>query len=285
MTRDAPTTVRVELGARAYDILVGPGLLGRAGALIGALLTRPRVHVVTEATVPAVYGAAFDAALALEGIGVHRVVVPAGETSKSLESLGRVLDALLAAGCERSDLIVALGGGVIGDLAGFAAAVLRRGVAYVQVPTTLLAQVDSAVGGKTAIDSRHGKNLIGAFHQPSLVIADTDVLTTLPPRELRAGYAEVVKYGLLGDEPFFAWLEAHGQAVLTGDAQARRHAIAVACAAKARIVAADEREGLAVVLMQLRDVDLKHPAANPRPVFAAPRRPAPGSSPRAARGR
>ncbi|MEX2647754.1 MAG: 3-dehydroquinate synthase family protein, partial [Alphaproteobacteria bacterium] len=234
--------VRVALGERGYDIVVGAGLLADAGRLVRPLLARPVAFVVTDATVAELHAGTFEAALAAAGIVARRIVVPAGETSKRFAELERLLDALLDAGCERFDTIVALGGGVVGDLAGFAAAILRRGVPFIQVPTTLLAQVDSAVGGKTGIDTRHGKNLVGAFHQPCLVLADIDVLATLPARQLAAGYAEVVKIGLIGDPEFFAWLEGHGRAVLAGDAEARRHAIATCCAAKARLVAADERE-------------------------------------------
>ena len=185
--------------------------------------------------------AAAEAVLAAAGIAATSVTVPAGESSKSFPVLARVCEALIAARVERADLIVALGGGVIGDLAGFAAAILRRGLDYVQVPTTLLAQVDSSVGGKTAIDSNHGKNLIGAFHQPVLVLADTALLDTLSPRQFRAGYAEVAKYGLIGDAAFFAWLEANWRDVFAGG-PAREHAIAVSCRMKAAIVSRDERE-------------------------------------------
>ena len=185
--------------------------------------------------------AATKAALAAAGIDATSITVPPGESSKSFSALASVCDALISARIERADLVVALGGGVVGDLAGFAAAVVRRGLDYVQVPTTLLAQVDSSVGGKTAIDSRHGKNLIGAFHQPMLVVADTALLDTLPARQFRAGYAEVAKYGLLGDAAFFAWLEANWQDLFAGG-PAREHAIAVSCRMKAAIVGRDERE-------------------------------------------
>jgi 3-dehydroquinate synthase len=243
MTLAAPSTIRVALGERSYDVVIGEGLFDRADALVRPVLGRPAVFVVTDDHVAARHADRLEAALARGGIATaRRIVVPAGEASKSFDQLGRLLDALLEAGCERNDTIIALGGGVIGDLAGFAAAILRRGVAYIQVPTTLLAQVDSSVGGKTAVDSPRGKNLIGAFHQPRLVLADIDTLATLPARELRAGYAEVVKYGLLGDAAFFAWLENHGAAALAGDTAARRHMVATSCATKARIVAADERE-------------------------------------------
>ena len=239
-----PERVRVALGeARGYDILIGPGLLERAGELLRPVLRRPQALVVTDshlALTPHVE--AFAASLRRAGVEAPVVTVPAGEASKSLDRLGQLLDDLLGRGIERRTTLVALGGGVVGDLAGFAAAILLRGIDYVQVPTSLLAQVDSAVGGKTGVNSRHGKNLIGAFHQPRLVLADTGVLDTLPPRELRAGYAEVVKYGLLGDVEFFAWLERYGGALLAGDAAARRHAVVKSCLAKAAIVAEDERE-------------------------------------------
>src|SRR5581483_11627219 len=194
--------------------------------------------------------AAVEAALKDAGIASSSIKVPAGESSKSIRHFERVCDALLAARIERGDLVMALGGGVVGDLAGFAAAVVRRGIDYVQVPTTLLAQVDSSVGGKTAIDSGHGKNLIAAFHQPILVIADTALLDTLPPREFRSGYAEVVKYGLLGDAAFFAWLETNWREVFAGG-PAREHAIATSCRAKAAIVSRDERESGERALLNL----------------------------------
>lgn len=238
----AADRVRVGLGARAYEIVIAPGLLSAAGSLLRPLLARSFVAVVTDETVAALHLPAFRAAMEAEGVSVAEVIVPAGEASKSMTQLGSVLDALLDAKVERDDLIIALGGGVIGDLAGFAAAVLRRGVGFVQVPTTLLAQVDSSVGGKTGINARHGKNLIGAFHQPRLVIADTGLLDTLPPRALLAGYAEVVKYGLLGDAAFFAWLERHGPALRDGDIEGRVAAVRRSCAIKAEIVARDETE-------------------------------------------
>jgi 3-dehydroquinate synthase len=207
----------------------------------GALKPAAKAAIVTDDTVAVLYLDAAEAALAAGGIMASRIIVPAGEATKSFAGFEQVCEALIAARIERGDLVIALGGGVVGDLAGFAAATVRRGLDYVQVPTTLLAQVDSSVGGKTAIDSRHGKNLIGAFHQPILVVADTAVLDTLPPREFRAGYAEVVKYGLLGDAGFFAWLEANAKEVFSGGA-AREHAIATSCRMKAAIVARDERE-------------------------------------------
>src|SRR5215470_4704766 len=237
-----PTTVGVALGARAYDIVIGRGLLASLGARVAALKPGARAAIVTDANVEPLMLGATRAALAASKIDATHVGVPAGEGSKSIAMFERVCDALIAARVERGDAVVALGGGVVGDLAGFCAATVRRGLDYVQVPTTLLAQVDSSVGGKTAINSRYGKNLIGAFHQPILVVADTQLLDTLPPREFRAGYAEVAKYGLLGDAGFFAWLEANADDVFAGRAGAREHAIATSCRTKAEIVARDERE-------------------------------------------
>jgi 3-dehydroquinate synthase len=236
-----PIVVQVALGERAYDIVIGRGLLASLGARIEALRPGARVALVTDETVARHHLAACEAALGSAGIECVRIVVPEGEGSKSYATFETVCEAIIAAHIERGDLVIALGGGVIGDLAGFAAACARRGLDYVQVPTSLLAQVDSSVGGKTGINSRHGKNLVGAFHQPILVIADTALLDTLPAREFRAGYAEVAKYGLLGDAAFFSWLEANWQDVFSGG-PAREHAIAVCCRAKAGIVARDERE-------------------------------------------
>ncbi len=237
-----PTTVRVALGTRAYDIVIGRGLLASLGPRVAALKPGAKAAIVTDANVGPLLLGETEAALAAAGIAATHVGVPAGEASKSIAMFERVCDALIAARVERGDVVVALGGGVVGDLAGFCAAAVRRGLDYVQVPTTLLAQVDSSVGGKTAINSRHGKNLIGAFHQPILVVADTGLLDTLPVREFRAGYAEVAKYGLLGDAGFFAWLEANADEVFAGRAGAREHAIALSCRMKAEIVARDERE-------------------------------------------
>jgi 3-dehydroquinate synthase len=234
--------VPVTLGARSYDIHVGAGLLDDAGTLVAPLLRRPLVAVVTDATVAALHGRALDAALARAGIASETHVLPPGEATKGWDRLRETVEWLLERRIERGDLVVAFGGGVIGDLAGFAAAILRRGVGFVQVPTTLLAQVDSSVGGKTGINSGRGKNLVGAFHQPRLVIADTGLLGTLPARELLAGYAEVVKYGLLGDAAFFAWLEANGPALARGDSTARIEAVARSCAMKAGVVERDETE-------------------------------------------
>ena len=239
--RSDPTVVNVALGARSYDIVIGRGVLASLGARIAALRPGARAVIVTDDNVARYHLEAAEAALRESGVAASRVIVPAGEASKSYRVFEQVCEAIIASRIERADVVVALGGGVIGDLAGFAASVIRRGIDYVQVPTTMLADVDSSVGGKTAIDSAHGKNLIGAFHQPILVLADTALLDTLPEREFRAGYAELVKYGLLGDAAFFAWLEANWRDVF-GGAAAREHAIAVACRAKAAIVARDERE-------------------------------------------
>jgi 3-dehydroquinate synthase len=236
-----PIVVEVALGARSYDIVIGRGTLPSLGRRIAALRPGAKAAIVTDSTVARHHLAATETALALGGIGATVVTVPAGESSKSFEMFAQVCEALIAGRIERGDLVVALGGGVVGDLAGFAAAAVRRGLDYVQVPTTLLAQVDSSVGGKTAIDSKHGKNLIGAFHQPILVVADTALLDTLPARELAAGYAEVAKYGLLGDAGFFARLETDWPEVFAGG-PAREQAIATSCRAKAAIVARDERE-------------------------------------------
>jgi len=239
--QNKPIVVPVALGARAYDIVIGRGLLASLGERIKNLRPDARVAIVTDETVAAHHLAATETALEAASIGSARIVVPAGEGSKSYAIFEKVCEAIIAARVERNDLIVALGGGVIGDLAGFAAASARRGLDFVQVPTTLLSQVDSSVGGKTGINSRQGKNLVGAFHQPVLVVADSALLDTLPKREFRAGYAEVAKYGLLGDAAFFTWLEKNWQDVFAGG-PAREHAIAVCCRAKAGIVARDERE-------------------------------------------
>jgi len=236
-----PIVVEVALGERSYDIVIGRGQLAALGAKIAALRPGAKVAIVSDETVARHHLAAAEAALGAAGIAATSLTVPPGEASKSFATLERVCEALIAARIERGDLVVALGGGVIGDLAGFAAAIVRRGLDYVQVPTTLLAQVDSSVGGKTAIDSSHGKNLVGAFHQPVLVVADTALLDTLPLRDFRAGYAEVAKYGMIGDAGFFAWLEANWKELFAGGA-AREHAIAVSCRMKAAIVGRDERE-------------------------------------------
>ena len=235
-------TIRVGLGARSYEVVVGAGLLAEAGARIGPFLTHKRQAVVSDETVWGLHGDRLTAALEGAGIAVSPVVIAPGEQAKSFEGLAALTDRLLALELDRGDLIAAFGGGVVGDLAGFAAAIYKRGVGFVQIPTTLLAQVDSSVGGKTAIDTARGKNLVGAFHQPRLVLADLDVLATLPEREMRAGYAEVIKYGLLGDFGFFEWLEANGPRVLARDPEALSHAVARSIEMKAEIVAEDETE-------------------------------------------
>jgi 3-dehydroquinate synthase len=240
MRSGAPVVVDVSLGARGYDIAIGRGLIAELGTRIAALRPDVSAMIVTDETVAGHHLWAAEAALNAR-VRAQPVIVAPGEGSKSWRVLESVCEALLAARIERGDLIIALGGGVVGDLAGFAAAIVRRGLDVVQVPTTLLAQVDSAIGGKTGINSTHGKNLIGAFHQPILVIADTALLDTLPARAFRAGYAEVVKYGVIGDAGFFAWLEGNWREVFAGG-PAREHAIAVSCRAKAATVARDERE-------------------------------------------
>jgi 3-dehydroquinate synthase len=234
--------VAVELGTRSYEVRIASGLIARAGAEITPLLKRRRVAVVTDETVAARHLPALTAALEAEGIAVSALSLPPGEATKSWEHLARCTDWLLEQKVERRDVVVALGGGVIGDLVGFSAAILRRGVRFVQLPTTLLAQVDSSVGGKTGINTGHGKNLVGAFHQPSLVLADIGVLETLAVRDLLSGYGEVVKYGLLGDAGFFDWLEQHGPALKAGDTAARLHAVTRSVEMKAGIVARDETE-------------------------------------------
>jgi 3-dehydroquinate synthase len=233
-------TVPVPLGDRAYDILVGRGLLAEAGLRIAALGARAAA-IVTDGHVGPLYAETLAASLEQNGLRSSTIALAPGEATKSHASLEQVCDAVLEAKIERGDLGVALGGGVVGDLAGFAAAVTRRGVRFVQVPTTLLSQVDSSVGGKTGINSRHGKNLVGAFHQPSLVLADTALLDTLPIREMRAGYAEVVKYGLIDDPRFFDWCEAHWGGIFSGGPE-RDEAVAQSCRAKAAVVVRDERE-------------------------------------------
>jgi len=234
--------VAVDLGDRSYEVRIGTGLIGRAGAEIAPLLRRKRVVVVTDETVAAAHLPALTAALTAEGIAVSALSLPPGEATKGWANLARCTEWLLEEKVERRDVVLALGGGVIGDLVGFSAAILRRGVRFVQLPTTLLAQVDSSVGGKTGINTAQGKNLVGAFHQPSLVLADIGALDTLPDRDLLSGYGEVVKYGLLGDASFFDWLEAHGPALRAGDAAARLHAVTRSVEMKAGIVSRDETE-------------------------------------------
>jgi 3-dehydroquinate synthase len=236
-----PIVVRVALGPRAYDIAIGRGLLANLGQRIKDLRPGARVAIVTDETVARLHLNATESALKTAGIDSARIIISTGEGSKNYATFESVCEAIITGRVERNDLVLALGGGVVGDLAGFAAASVRRGLDFVQVPTTLLAQVDSSVGGKTGINSRQGKNLIGAFHQPALVVADTALLDTLPKRDFRAGYAEVAKYGLLADAKFFAWLEKNWPDVFAGG-PAREHAIAVCCRGKAGIVARDERE-------------------------------------------
>jgi 3-dehydroquinate synthase len=244
-------TVRVALAERSYDILVGGGLIGRAGQLAAPLLAQQRVVVITDRHVAKHHLDALQESFRRAGIASDSIVLPAGEQTKSFAELEALCDRLLAMKVERHTTLVALGGGVIGDLTGFAASILLRGVDFIQVPTSLLAQVDSSVGGKTGINTSHGKNLIGSFYQPRLVLADTDVLDTLPKRELLAGYAEIVKYGLINDPAFFGWLEDHGANLIAGDEAARRHAIVKSCQAKADIVGADERESGQRALLNL----------------------------------
>ncbi len=254
-TAREPIVVPVALGARAYEIVIGRGLIGKLGEATKVLRPGARTVIVTDESVAKIHLAATEASLAAAGIESSRIIVPEGEGSKNYATFENVCEKIIAARIERGDLVVALGGGVIGDLAGFAAACVRRGLDFVQVPTTLLAQVDSSVGGKTGINSPQGKNLIGAFHQPILVVADTAALDTLPERQFRAGYAEVVKYGLLGDADFFAWLETNWRDVFAGGqvsgSSAREHAIAVSCRAKAGVVARDERESGERALLNL----------------------------------
>ncbi len=235
-------TLNVDLGRRSYDIKIGAGLIDNTGSELKSLLRRPRTFVVSDRNVADLYLDRVSTSLRAEGIEHNSMVLPAGESSKSFATLEKLLDSMLEARLERSDMIVALGGGVIGDLAGFAASILLRGIDFVQIPTTLLAQVDSSVGGKTGVNTPHGKNLIGNFHQPRLVLADTAVLDTLSPRQFLAGYAEVVKYGLIEEIDFFTWLEEKGPALIAGDMNARQQAVRRSCAAKARMVSADERE-------------------------------------------
>jgi 3-dehydroquinate synthase len=250
LKHSADITVDVALGDRAYEIVIGRGVLASLGARVAVLRPGVRTAIVTDRTVATHWLEPAERSLAEAGIPTSRIIVEEGEASKTYAGLEEVSEALIAARIERNDLVIALGGGVVGDLAGFAAAILRRGVDFVQVPTSLLAQVDSSVGGKTGINSPQGKNLLGAFHQPVLVIADTSVLDTLSPRQFRAGYAEVAKYGVLGDEAFFSWLEANHADIFSGGA-AREHAIATSCRAKAAIVSRDERENGERALLNL----------------------------------
>jgi 3-dehydroquinate synthase len=243
--------VPVALGDRAYEVLVGDDLMDRAGDLIRPFSRNARTAVVTDETVAGLHGQRLMRSLEQAGIKASLIVMPPGEQTKSWEGIASLSDQLLNLELDRGDVITAFGGGVIGDLTGFAAAIYKRGVDFIQIPTTLLSQVDSSVGGKTAIDTRHGKNLIGAFHQPRLVLADLGVLDTLDDREMRAGYAEVIKYGLLGDFDFFEWLEEHGARVLSRDTQALGHAVARSVEMKAEIVAEDEKEAGRRALLNL----------------------------------
>ena len=250
----AEDMVRVDLGERSYDIVVGAGLLapgGSGAARIGEAVGSGPAWIVTDETVADLYLRPVHSALAAAGVDATPVILPAGEASKTLASVERVAASVLDGAPERSSSIIALGGGVVGDIAGFAASMILRGIRFIQVPSTLLAQIDSSVGGKTGINTVHGKNLVGAFYQPRLVVADTGLLDSLPRREVLAGYAEVVKYALLGDRGFFDWLEDNAAGVISGDADARRHAVRTCCAAKAAIVGRDERESGARALLNL----------------------------------
>lgn len=240
-SRSPERLVHVPLGDRAYDILIGPGLLARAGGEITSRLKGRKAAIITDEHVAPLYLEALMDGLQTDGIEAVSLTLPAGEKTKSFDHLATVCDMVLAARIERNDAVIALGGGVIGDLAGFAAGIVRRGVRFVQIPTSLLSQVDSSVGGKTGVNSRHGKNLLGVFHQPDLVLADTSILDTLSPREFRAGYAEVAKYGLIDNPQFFEWLEKNWQKVFEGGPE-RIEAIAVSCQSKADVVVEDERE-------------------------------------------
>ncbi|OHC75704.1 MAG: 3-dehydroquinate synthase [Rhodospirillales bacterium RIFCSPLOWO2_12_FULL_58_28] len=246
--RPAVDSLRVELGPRSYDIIIGERLLADAGRYMSSLKD---VVVVTDSTVAGHYLAAVEESLGDARIRRSSIVLEAGERTKDFDHLRELTDGLLDRGVERTTTLIALGGGVIGDITGFAAAITLRGLPFIQIPTTLLAQVDSSVGGKTGINCRHGKNLIGAFHQPALVLADIKTLDTLTPRDLLAGYAEVVKYGLINDADFFSWLENNAAGMLEGDSAARRHAVLTSCAAKAAIVAEDEREADRRALLNL----------------------------------
>jgi len=244
-------TLHVALDERSYDIIAAPGVLSDAGRYFLALLKTKRVIIVTDSNVGPLYLDQLGQSLTDSGIAYDTVTLPAGEATKSMAHFEQLLEEILALGIERGTTLIALGGGVIGDITGFAASTLLRGIDFIQVPTTLLSQVDSSVGGKTGINAKAGKNLIGAFHQPRLVLIDTESLNSLPKRELLAGYAEVVKYGLLGDADFFNWLEENGKKLIEGDQDLRREAILRSCAAKADVVAQDEREGGVRALLNL----------------------------------
>ena len=245
------STVPVALSSQSYDILVGSQLLENAGKILRERFGLRKIFVVTDEHVAQLYLTRLRDSLVREDNDVAEIVVPAGERSKDFSCFEMLIADMVKFGVARDSLVIALGGGVVGDLAGFAASVVLRGIDYVQIPTTLLAQVDSAIGGKTAINTSFGKNLVGSFHQPRLVLSDTSVLDSLPRRELLAGYAEVVKYSLLGDGPFFDWLEGNGLDLIEGDATARDHAVTTCCQAKAAIVSKDEREGGPRLLLNL----------------------------------
>ena len=238
----AKEIVHVDLGDRSYDIHIGPNLLPNTGSYIKPFLKRNHVAVITDNNVSGLHLATLEAGLAVEGISSTTLKLPAGEATKSWKMLEKTVEWLLSEKIERDDIVIAFGGGVIGDLAGFSAAILRRGVRFIQIPTSLLAQVDSSVGGKTGINSPHGKNLVGAFYQPQLVLADVEVLGTMKSRDFLAGYGEVVKYGMLGDAAFFEWLENNGPAMAAGDMEKRIYAVKRSCQMKADIVARDEKE-------------------------------------------
>ena len=246
-----PDRVRVELDERSYDILIGAKLLAQAGAYLSEFVKQKRVFILSDETVWGLHGETLKAGLSASDIASVEKILPAGEGTKNWTELGDAIDWLLENGAGRDDVLIAFGGGVIGDLTGLAASLLKRGMQFVQIPTTLLAQVDSSVGGKTAVNARHGKNLVGAFYQPRLVLADTDVLSTLPDRERRAGYAEILKYGLINDRTFFDWLADHGNKVLALDPESIAEAVAISCRSKADIVAQDEREGGVRALLNL----------------------------------
>ena len=248
---DGPAALTVDLGERSYDILVGDGLLAGAGKLITPILAEPRAVVITDENVEKHCLGTLEKSLDESGIDHQSIVLEAGEQTKDFSHVEALWGQLLDHRVERTTTLIALGGGVVGDITGFAAAVTLRGMDFIQIPTTLLAQVDSSVGGKTGINTPQGKNLIGAFHQPRLVLADIGALASLPPREMRAGYAEVVKHGLIADADFFAWLEANGPAVIEGDPEACRHAVLTSCRAKASIVQADETEKGSRALLNL----------------------------------
>lgn len=239
---DSPVSVTVELGDRSYEIRAGSGLLAAAGEQLAPLLRHKSTIIVTDTTVAKLYLEPLEASLNDAGIATQAIVIDPGEQAKEFPSLQRLIEDILDAGVERQTTLIALGGGVVGDLTGFAASILLRGIDFVQIPTTLLSQVDSSVGGKTGINTRHGKNLVGAFYQPRMVIADIDTLDTLPQREFLAGYAEIVKYGLINDPGFFHWLEEHADTMCKGDHAQRLEAVVTCCKAKAAIVSADERE-------------------------------------------